>query len=69
MEEDDATLYRVLDLEEVRQVIFFFIDLDSVPQPTCFHSRFYRSHWDILAANLLVAILDYFNGSIMPRGF
>lgn len=67
-EEDDVDLYRIPDIEEVRQVVFS-IDPDSAPGLNGFCSRFYQSCLDIVGADLHTTILDYFSGSTMPRGF
>ena len=67
-EEDDVDLSRIPDMEEVRQVVFA-IDHDSAQGPDGFCSRFYQSYWDIVGADLHAAVLDYFSGSAMPRGF
>lgn len=66
--EDNVDLCREPDLDEIKQVVYS-IDLDSALEPYGFCSRFYQACWDIICWDLLKAVLDYFRGSAMPRGF
>lgn len=56
------------DMDKVRRSIFS-IDSDSAPVPIGFCSRFLQSCWDIIFCDLLDAVLDYFRGSAMIKGF
>ncbi|KAH9750075.1 reverse transcriptase domain-containing protein [Citrus sinensis] len=66
--EDDAVLCREPDIDDVRRAVFS-IDPESAPGPDGFCSKFYQVCWDIVGRDLLDAVLDYFRGSAMPRGF
>ncbi|KAH9662191.1 reverse transcriptase domain-containing protein [Citrus sinensis] len=66
--EDDVVLCREPDIDDVRRAVFS-IDPESAPGPDGFCSRFYQVCWDIVGRDLLDAVLDYFRGSAMPRGF
>ena len=47
----------------------FSIDLDSALGPDGLYSKFYQYCWDIISNDLLEAVLNYFRGSAMPKGF
>lgn len=66
--EDGANLYRKLDMDKVRHVVFS-IDPDSVSGLDGFCSKFYQCCWDIINNDLLEVVLDYFRGLVMPKGF
>lgn len=40
----------------------FSIKPDSAPRPDGFCSKFYQSCWDVVGADMLIAVLDYFRG-------
>lgn len=65
---DDVDVCRELDMDKVRRVVFS-INLDSAPGSDSFCSRFYQSCWDTICGDLLDAVLNYFKGSAVPRGF
>lgn len=43
------------------------LDADSAPGPDGFSGQFFRSSWDIIAADLLLAVQEFFAGVPIPR--
>ncbi|XP_073051339.1 uncharacterized protein [Primulina eburnea] len=55
-------------LEEVRATVFS-IHPDSVAGPDGFSSAFFQHCWEIVHQDVFGAVLDFFQGSPMPKGF
>ncbi|XP_073037149.1 uncharacterized protein [Primulina eburnea] len=55
-------------LEEVRATVFS-IHPDSVAVPDGFSSAFFQHCWEIVHQDVFGAVLDFFQGSLMPQGF
>ena len=68
LDEDNVSLCALPTLEEVCCAVFS-IDPDSSPGPDGFCSRFYQVFWEVVGKDLHLAVLDFFQGSPMPRGF
>ncbi|CDP19251.1 unnamed protein product [Coffea canephora] len=66
--EEDAGLRHLPDLEEIRAVVFA-MDANSAPGPDGFGAGFYQQCWEIIKADLLGAVQDFFKGVQQPRGF
>ncbi|XP_022866065.1 uncharacterized protein LOC111385869 [Olea europaea var. sylvestris] len=52
----------------VREAVFN-IDADSVAGPDGFSSLFFQHCWDIIQEDVYSAVLDFFDGGHLPRGF
>ncbi|KAK4384648.1 hypothetical protein Sango_3039900 [Sesamum angolense] len=65
-EEDLQHLSSIPKLEEVKAVVFDMCP-DSTAGPDGFTSHFYQSCWDIIAKDLLEAVLDFFRGTLHLR--
>lgn len=66
-ENDNLSLCAVPSIKELKEAVFN-IDKDSVVGPDRFSSYFYQQCWDIIANDLLDAIVDFFHGADLPRG-
>jgi hypothetical protein len=55
-------------IDEVREAIFS-IDADSAACPNGFSSLFYQYYWDIIHDDVYSAIIDFFEGGHLSRGF
>ncbi|EOY31736.1 Uncharacterized protein TCM_038852 [Theobroma cacao] len=64
---DNNFLCAALTIQEVKEAVFA-IDKDSIAEPDGFSSFFYQHCWDILANDLIAAVLDFFQGTYLPRG-
>ncbi|XP_017980999.1 PREDICTED: uncharacterized protein LOC108663025 [Theobroma cacao] len=64
---DNVWLCAAPTMEELK-VVVFNIDKDSVAGPDGFLSYFYQHCWEIVASDLLDAVVDFFHGAALPRG-
>ncbi|KAH6759640.1 hypothetical protein C2S51_000189 [Perilla frutescens var. frutescens] len=65
---DRAQLCAASSVDEIRAT-FFRICNDSVSDPDGFFSLFFQSCWDIVAPDVVVAVLDFSDGFPLPRSF
>ncbi|XP_042003915.1 uncharacterized protein LOC121752889 [Salvia splendens] len=61
-------LERTPTIEEVKRVVFD-INADSASGPDGFSSLFYQTCWDLVGTDVTNAVIDFFHGAPMPRGF
>ncbi|XP_022863097.1 uncharacterized protein LOC111383250 [Olea europaea var. sylvestris] len=66
--DDNLALNRPPLIHEVREAVFS-IDADSVAGPDGFSSLFFQHCWDIIQEDVYRAVLDFFDGGHLPRGF
>ncbi|KAL6570168.1 hypothetical protein OROMI_014682 [Orobanche minor] len=64
----NSSLCSVPTIEEIKSAVFD-IDGDSVAGPDGFNANFFQNCWDIVWRDVVEAVLDFFNGNPMPRGF
>ncbi|KAL2248140.1 UNVERIFIED_CONTAM: putative mitochondrial protein [Sesamum indicum] len=67
-EEDIQHLGCAPTLEEIKAVVFDICP-DSTAGPDGFTSHFYQSCWDIIAEDLMGAVLDFFSRTPPPKNF
>ena len=65
-EGDNLELLAPVTLNEVRNAVFA-LDPDSSPGVDGFFGTFYRSCWDIISDDLLMAVKEFFMGIPIPR--
>ncbi|WMV32834.1 hypothetical protein MTR67_026219 [Solanum verrucosum] len=65
-DQQNQSLQEMVSMEEVRNVVFA-MNPNSASRPDGFVSKFYQSCWEIVKADLLLAIQSYFSGHIMPK--
>ncbi|KAL2471166.1 DNAse I-like superfamily protein [Abeliophyllum distichum] len=65
--EDNRILNAVPTAEEIKGTVFSF-DKDSAAGPDGFSALFYQHCWDIIQHDLCEAIVDFFDGKIIPTG-
>ncbi|KAJ6731270.1 REVERSE TRANSCRIPTASE ZINC-BINDING DOMAIN-CONTAINING PROTEIN-RELATED-RELATED [Salix viminalis] len=66
-EEDNNFLTNLPDRNEVRTVVFE-CDANSAAGPDGFSGFFYQHCWDIIGEDLVEAVIDFFNGGVIPKG-
>ncbi|KAL2512549.1 Uncharacterized protein Adt_18149 [Abeliophyllum distichum] len=67
-QEDNQELNRHPSLPKVREAVFS-IDADSVAGSDGFSSHFFQQCWEIVQDDVFRAVLDFFDGGHLPRGF
>ncbi|KAL2242475.1 UNVERIFIED_CONTAM: hypothetical protein Sindi_0365500 [Sesamum indicum] len=67
-EEDIQHLSCAPTLEEIKAVVFDMCP-NSTAGPDGFTSHFYQNCWDIIAEDLMGAVLDFFSGTPPPKNF
>ncbi|KAL2475523.1 Uncharacterized protein Adt_36259 [Abeliophyllum distichum] len=65
--EDNRNLNAVPTAEEIKGTVFS-LNKDSAAGPDGFSALFYQHCWDIIQHNLCEAIVDFFDGKIIPTG-
>ncbi|KAM6553480.1 hypothetical protein CsatB_014242 [Cannabis sativa] len=66
VEQNDALLCPITP-EEVKQALFQ-MHPDKAPGPDGMSPGFYQKHWDIVGADLVKLVIEFFNNECMPPG-
>ncbi|XP_043687592.1 uncharacterized protein LOC122638810 [Telopea speciosissima] len=66
--EENMMLTASPHFEEVKEAVFA-LSKDSAPGPDGFTGHFFTACWDIVGADVWVAVRDFFEGGFVPRSF
>ncbi|XP_010462974.1 PREDICTED: uncharacterized protein LOC104743614 [Camelina sativa] len=64
---DQQALTRVVSGEEIKKVLFSMLN-DKSPRPDGFTSEFYKSTWELLGAEFVLAVQSFFAKGFLPKG-
>lgn len=67
-EVDNNALVIIPTLDEVKKVVFS-MNASSAPGPDGFTGKFFQHCWNIIAQDLYIVILEFFNGKQLPMSF
>ncbi|CAH9084422.1 unnamed protein product [Cuscuta epithymum] len=66
-QEDNNTLIKLPDMEEVKQAVWD-LNHNSAPGPDGFHGKFFKKCWSIVGKDVLMAVQEFFMGLPIPKG-
>lgn len=64
----NETLCKYLDEKEIKEIIFS-MNKEALAAPNGFSVGFLQATWDLIKADLCSAIIEFFQGVMLPKGF